>query len=358
MNKNKTLIVLIFGASGSGKSTLLKELANSSENITINTKATTRKPKKYDSDEIICVNEIDRIKYPYIYHQYGNSYGIDKEQIDHSILQGKDHFIICNDIEAIKKISKDYPNQVRSLFLLFDAPREQIEAVQKSRGINDDQISLRLAKINVLSQIFISNSDIFDGVIHNKIGALPGDMVKQVERIIDRKYSEDSIEIPFIDKSTMAEMLDIIEIIRRNLKDIAEDTSKIVQPGFVFILMAMLKSDPSLKDVHQTIKRACSRCELNANRVDDIAFTEQINEKILGNIRCAQFIVADLTHNRPNVYYEIGYAHAFKKPTILIAREGTKPHFDIQGFPIIFYDSFSDLETELINFFESYNISE
>ncbi len=336
----------------------MKELKDASENITINTKATDRAPKKYDSDEIVCVQEIDTIKYPYIYQQYENKYGINKEQIDDAIAERKDHFIICNDIEIMKIISKDYGERVKSLFLLFDAPREQIEAVQKARGINDDQINLRLAKINILSQIFLNNSDLFDGVIHNKIGAPVIDMVKQVEQIIGKKYCTDSNDTPFIDKSTMGEMLDIIEIIRRSLKDIAEDTSKIVQPGFVFILMAMLKSDPSLKDVHDTIKRACRKCDLKASRVDDISFTGKIDEKVLGSIRCSQFIVADLTHNRPNVYYEIGYAHAFKKPTIIIAREGTIPHFDIQGHNIIYYDSFKDLESKLISFFKGYNIPE
>ena len=64
--------------------------------------------------------------------------------------------------------------------------------------------------------------------------------------------------------------------------------------------------------------------------------------------------MADLTHERPNVYYEIGYAHAFKKPTILTARKGTEPHFDVQGFPIISYDNSTNLEHELIRFFRSF----
>ena len=40
-----------------------------------------------------------------------------------------------------------------------------------------------------------------------------------------------------------------------------------------------------------------------------------------------------------NVFYELGYAHALNKPTILLANRLTEElPFDISGYRVIFYD--------------------
>jgi len=80
-------------------------------------------------------------------------------------------------------------------------------------------------------------------------------------------------------------------------------------------------------------------------------------DSLLRSIKCAECIVADLTYDRPNVYYEVGYAHSQSKPTILIAKEGTNPHFDLQGHRIVFYRSAFHLQEDLGKFFERFRIS-
>lgn len=357
-SKKNTSIILIFGASGSGKTTLLNELNVLQKYISINEKATTRPPKKYDSSEIKCIDEIDRNIYPYVYQQYSFEYGVNKLQIEKAIQDNKDHFIICNDIETIKTLKKDYKEKIKTLFLLFDAPRSHIELVQKSRGISDDQIDLRLAKISVLSELFIDNSQLFDGVILNRLGAPFSEMLYQVENIIGKNYSSSTKKTPAIDKIIMQDMIHIINTIRTNLYERSTNYKQILQPNYVFIIMAMIKHDPQLEDIHNAIKRACIYSGLRAERVDDISYVGGITDKVIGSIKCAQFIIADLTHSRPNVYYELGYAHALKKKVLLTAKVGTKPHFDIQGEKIIFYDNTSMLEREIKRFFEGYDSPE
>lgn len=53
----------------------------------------------------------------------------------------------------------------------------------------------------------------------------------------------------------------------------------------------------------------------------------------------AKAIVADITPNNPNVYWEVGYAHAVRKPTILIAERDTRLPFDVSPFRTLFYDN-------------------
>ena len=347
--EDKPKLILIFGASGSGKTTLLRELLGNNLSISIHQKGTDRPPKKYDSDEIRCVEKVNDEEYDFIYQQYGYRYGIQRKQIEQAFIQGKDHYIICNDIQIIKKLKNEYDNIVYAIFLLFNAPKEQIELVQKARGITDDQLNLRLAKIRVLNELFLENFDLFNGIVINKIGAPAGNMVNQVNFILGKSGPKAS--------EIVSDIVEIISVIRKNLEILARDTLNVTQPGYLFILMAMIDA-PLLDDTHSAIKRSALKCGLRGERVDDIAFTEQITSKVLGSIRQAEFIVADITHERPNVYYEIGYAHAFGKPTILTARHNTKLHFDIQGFPIIFYKSATELEDKLIRFFESYQSPE
>ena len=62
---------------------------------------------------------------------------------------------------------------------------------------------------------------------------------------------------------------------------------------------------------------------------------------IITSIRNASVILADITPDNPNVFYEAGYAYALSKPTILLCEKGIreKPPFDISEFGTIFYDN-------------------
>ena len=40
-----------------------------------------------------------------------------------------------------------------------------------------------------------------------------------------------------------------------------------------------------------------------------------------------------------NVFYELGYAHALKKPTILLADRTKKLPFDVSGYRCLFYEN-------------------
>jgi hypothetical protein len=53
----------------------------------------------------------------------------------------------------------------------------------------------------------------------------------------------------------------------------------------------------------------------------------------------AKAVIADITPKNPNVYWEVGCAHALKKPTILFAERSTQLPFDVSPFRTIFYDN-------------------
>ncbi len=345
----KARLVLVFGASGSGKSTLLTELRNTSDIFSIHKKGSTRPRRQYDGEEITSVSDEEIKRYEYKYSRYGHTYGIEKAQIENAISKNKIHVIICNDVELIEKIKSDFPALVSVVYLLFDAPLKVIEEIQKTRNISDDEIKLRLEKIDTLNKIFIENSSFFDGVIVNKFGSPPVLMVNQLMNILQ---GETINKNNTFETEVINEIFEISKTVAQ-LKShfIPDNLSKdsVLQKDYLFIIMAMNESEPILEDVFDAIKRASEKLHLNAERVDEIPHSGIISEKILSSIRVAEFVVADLTFGRPNCYYELGYAHAFGKKTILTAKEGTELHFDIKGFPVIMYKSTKQLEEKLIS---------
>jgi nucleoside 2-deoxyribosyltransferase len=73
-------------------------------------------------------------------------------------------------------------------------------------------------------------------------------------------------------------------------------------------------------------------------RIDEKAGPGVIFRDIQRELEQAEIIIAEITPANPNVFYELGYAHALGKPTILLARRGAELPFDIQSFRVVFYD--------------------
>ncbi len=69
-----------------------------------------------------------------------------------------------------------------------------------------------------------------------------------------------------------------------------------------------------------------------------------VNE-ITDAIRRADFVVVDITNANPNVMYELGYVHALRKPTIMLAESEAIRSLpsDLLGFQLLAYDK-HDLE--------------
>ncbi len=114
-----------------------------------------------------------------------------------------------------------------------------------------------------------------------------------------------------------------------------------------FLLMWIDPEMPELNDVRDTVSEVFRVFNIKATRADEIEHEGVITERIIREITASEFLFADLSGERPSVYYEVGYAHAIGKRVILFKKKGTKIHFDLAAYNCPDYDSLGDLRRKL-----------
>lgn len=120
---------------------------------------------------------------------------------------------------------------------------------------------------------------------------------------------------------------------------------------FAFVLMPF---DSAFDDIYKIgIKETAHSLGLLAERVDEQIFREGILERIYRQIELADLIVADMTGQNANVFYEVGYAHAKGKLCILLTQNADDIPFDLKHHRHIVYgNSISDLRSMLLEALE------
>src|SRR5579863_4149505 len=103
----------------------------------------------------------------------------------------------------------------------------------------------------------------------------------------------------------------------------------------------MMPFAPPIGDYYSKIyEPAIEKAGLKAVRADDDIFgTGKIIDQIWNGITSAKVLIAELTHRNPNVYYELGLAHALKKPVVLVCSNEQDVPFDLKHIRVIYYDT-------------------
>jgi hypothetical protein len=84
---------------------------------------------------------------------------------------------------------------------------------------------------------------------------------------------------------------------------------------------------------------AIDKAKLKAVRADaEIFGTGKIIDQIWAGIHSARVLVAELTGRNPNVLYELGLAHALRKPVVLVSSNEDDVPFDVRHVRVIYYD--------------------
>jgi len=102
-----------------------------------------------------------------------------------------------------------------------------------------------------------------------------------------------------------------------------------------FILMPFEETFQPIYEDH--IRPTIQAQGLTCMRADDIRGTTLITRDIWEKINRARFLVADLSGQNPNVFYEVGLAHALGKDVLLLTQTMTDVPFDLKALRCIVY---------------------
>ncbi len=86
------------------------------------------------------------------------------------------------------------------------------------------------------------------------------------------------------------------------------------------------------------VKPSLEECGLYAVRGDSLYRPTTIVDDIWQGIQEAKLLIAELTDRNPNVFYELGLAHAISKPVILISKSIEDVPFDLRSIRVLVYD--------------------
>jgi hypothetical protein len=120
-------------------------------------------------------------------------------------------------------------------------------------------------------------------------------------------------------------------------------TGNNTQKPLVFVLMPF---DKKFDDLFQGIEKAATKANARAERVDK----QNINDKdvikmILQQIDKAEILVAVTSDNKPNVFYEIGLAHAIRKHVVLLTKNTKEIPYDLSFHQ---FDKYTKVDDEFV----------
>jgi len=182
-------------------------------------------------------------------------------------------------------------------------------------------------------------SDIFD------------DLPDTVEKIKITGLSQDELQVLTKSKA----VLTTDEAIQQYAASVVSLAEKAALSRDVFLIMSFDETD-ELLDYRAAVEAVCKTAGFQAVRTDSRppANTHQIVAAIHDHIQTCGFVIADLTNERPNVYYEIGYARGLDKKVILTSRKTASVHFDLYGYNRVEWTGSENLKRQLTPIVEAF----
>ncbi|MBT5872916.1 MAG: hypothetical protein HOH43_05805 [Candidatus Latescibacteria bacterium] len=110
-----------------------------------------------------------------------------------------------------------------------------------------------------------------------------------------------------------------------------------VEAPKIFVVMQF--TAPYNELYNDVITPVCNGLGFDVVRADDVTGPGLIIADITRQISESAAVIADITPDNPNVFWEVGYAHALQKPTVLVAERERNLPFDVSPFRTLFYEN-------------------
>lgn len=262
---------------------------------------------------ILPETEFQGLHLDYTYFYGGKKYGFFRKDLLEALREHSNVFLIVRSAELIRDLSKEFRFiNVVPIYIYTDL--DKIEERLKKQHFTREQIDFRISRHKMAFDDYLRHPALYQEVLINN-----GSM-QDYHRLIDLMLEK------------YAAMSDVDE-------------------KLIFLLTSFSRDNPLLPDVAGATKRAVRGFYpgLQCINLDDVRKgSYEISAEAKSQIRRCRLAIVDLTGNRPNVYYELGFAHGISKSCILTCHRDTQPHFYPSGHRILFYANTTELEQLMI----------
>ena len=90
--------------------------------------------------------------------------------------------------------------------------------------------------------------------------------------------------------------------------------------------------------VQDALRMISGRLNIELYRVDYFNIEEQIVPQIIEVIKKSDVVIADISNENPNIYYEVGIAHSMGKPVILLSQTNNFNRLSLLSYRFYNYD--------------------
>jgi len=219
--------------------------------------------------------------------------------------------------------------------------------IMRPKSEGDETDGLRRAILNApqLSEVYkhyrgenLPDEPFFSNTLADGFG-IPLDKVEEFKAILE----ESLVDAKLVEKhGGKSRVLDVsqgegVTVEAKESFERLEKSAKVKKGDSCFVMMPF--ASPTGDYFKKIYEPAIKNAGLRAVRADDDMFaTGKIIDQIWTGIHAATVLVAELTGRNPNVFYELGLAHALKKPVVLVSSNEDDVPFDVQHIRVIYYD--------------------
>ena len=189
---------------------------------------------------------------------------------------------------------------------------------------------------------------------HQTLARLRGSL-----RTVRESITSNSIRVRDTYSETIPQLIQLLDILRdadtpvEVVRELRESARRVNE---LFIIVAFRED---MSDYRRMIEELAREIELTPNFAGAHETGEALSEEILSSIRRSIIVLCDLSFERPNCYYEAGYAKGALRHVIFTCREDHDPrkypnaqfkvHFDLDQLKITWWDpaNMSSAQAEL-----------
>jgi guanylate kinase len=313
----KNLFVLD-GASGTGKTDLIRWVTENKEDSIVINKYTTRSKRDYEiieniklDLEFISIEEFDSkgLEYTYIYNNA--KYGVSKSSIDANLKKYDNVFLIIRDGDTIEELLHDYSFINIVPVYIYTDQNKLINRLRKQHK-SLDEIKERMQKIKETFGDYLRHPHLYKEILLNN--------------------------------SSLEDYYRLTEALMAKYRN-----SPAVDDSLIFVLMSFNPNNPVLVDYYHAMQRAVNNLNMGLRciNLDEFKDSIKITDEAKKNIEICRLAIVDLTENKQNVFYELGFAHGIKKKCVITAYSETELHTYPKEYKILLYNNADTLEREL-----------